>query len=316
MSKTQPVCEGMQATPAEVPPISPVKTVNRLASIDAYRGLVMMLMMGEVLELARVAKALPESKFWSVLAWHQSHVAWVGCSLHDLIQPSFSFLVGVALPFSLSRRTVEGQPQWQRTLHAFWRAFILIFLGIFLRSVGKDHTYWTFEDTLTQIGLGYGFLYLLGLRPARFQWGALAVILFGYWLAFALYPLPGPDFNLAKVGVKADWAYNLTGFAAHWNKNTNLAWAFDSWWLNLFPPKDWFTYNSGGYATLSFIPTLGTMLLGLIAGGVLRSERKPLEKVRWLAIAGAIGLLTGVLLGASGLCPVVKRIWSSQLGVI
>ena len=71
----------------------------RLTSIDAYRGLVMLLMMGEVLSFRRVAQALPDSGFWKFLNWHQSHVNWVGASLHDLIQPSFSFLVGVALPF-------------------------------------------------------------------------------------------------------------------------------------------------------------------------------------------------------------------------
>ena len=58
------------------------------------------------------------------------------------------------------------------------------------------------------------------------------------------------------------------------------------WFLNLFPRAHPFYYNEGGYATLSFIPTLGTMILGLIAGKVLRSERAGWRKVRWLAIAG------------------------------
>ncbi len=286
------------------------RLVNRIASMDAYRGLVMLLMMGEVLEFGRVSRALPGSGFWAFLAQHQTHVEWVGCVLHDMIQPSFSFLVGVALPFSLARRAVEGQPQWRRTLHAFWRALVLILLGVFLRSIGRGQTYWTFEDTLTQIGLGYGLLYLLALRPVRVQWAALLVILVGYWLAFALYPLPGADFNWSQAGVKPDWAHNLTGLAAHWNKNTNFAWAVDTWFMNLFPREHPFTNNGGGYSTLSFIPTLGTMILGLLAGGVLRSERTPMGKVRWLAIAGIVGLGTSLLLGALGLCPIVKRIWT------
>ena len=136
----------------------------RVASIDAYRGLVMLLMMAEVLEFSEMSSRIPASGFWRILGLAQTHVAWVGCSLHDLIQPSFSFLVGVALPFSIARRAGEGQPQWRRTVHAFWRALILILLGVFLRSMNHRQTYWTFEDTLTQIGLGYGFLYLLALR--------------------------------------------------------------------------------------------------------------------------------------------------------
>jgi heparan-alpha-glucosaminide N-acetyltransferase len=268
----------------------------------------MLLMMAEVLRFGRVHDALPDSAFWRFLAHHQSHAAWIGCSLHDLIQPSFSFLVGVALPFSLARRTVAGQPQWQRTLHAFWRALILVLLGVFLRSIGSSQTRWTFEDTLSQIGLGYGFLYLIGLRSTRTQWTALAVILVGYWLLFALFPLPGPEFDWDKAGVKPEQM--LPGFAAHWSQNTNPAWAFDTWFLNLFPPKGWFRNNGGGYSTLSFVPTLGTMILGLIAGGVLQSDRDSRSKVRWLTIAGVIGLGAGWLSGVTGICPVVKRIWT------
>src|SRR5262249_12058882 len=151
--------------------------------------------MAEVLSFGHVAKAKPESGFWQFLAHHQSHVEWIGCSLHDLIQPSFSFLVGVALPFSLASRAARGQSRAGMTLHAFWRALLLISLGVFLRSIHSSLTNWTFEDTLTQIGLGYGILFLLGLRSVKEQWIALAVILVGYWAAFALYPVPGPDFD-------------------------------------------------------------------------------------------------------------------------
>jgi heparan-alpha-glucosaminide N-acetyltransferase len=284
----------------------------RLASLDAYRGFVMLLMMGEVLHFCRVSAAVPGSIIWKFLCHHQSHVEWVGCSLHDLIQPSFSFMVGVALPFSIASRRARGQTEGRMTLHACWRAIVLIFLGVFLRSTIRTYTRWTFEDTLTQIGLGYVFLFLLGFRSVRVQWTTFALVLVGYWAAFALYPLPGPDFDYRKVEVSAEWlqSHGLTGFAAHWNKNSNLAWAFDTWWMNLFPRPEPFADNGGGYSTLSFIPTFGTMILGLMAGGVLRSERKPWAKARWLALAGVIGLTSGLLCGALGICPVVKRIWT------
>jgi heparan-alpha-glucosaminide N-acetyltransferase len=283
---------------------------GRLVSLDAYRGLAMFLMMAEVLKLGRLAQARPGSAFWQFLAHQQSHVAWIGCSLHDLIQPSFSFLVGVALPFSLASREARGQSPGRMTAHALWRALLLVLLGVFLRSVGQPQTYWTFEDTLSQIGLGYGLLFVLARRPVRDQWISLAFILAGYWTAFALYPPPGPDFDYSKVGVPGDWPHLMTGFAAHWNKNSNLAWAFDTWFLNLFPRERPFAFNIGGYATLSFIPTLGTMVLGLIAGGVLRGERTPWAKVKWLALTGLIGLAAGAALGGLGICPVVKRIWT------
>lgn len=300
------------AIPVTPSPPLPKDSPARLASLDAYRGLVMFLMMAEALHLCRVAGALNGNGFWDFLCRHQSHVEWIGCSLHDLIQPSFSFLVGVALPFSIASRRARGQSGAQMTLHAFWRALVLILLGVFLRSTGSNQTNWTFEDTLTQIGLGYGALFVLGFRPVREQWIALAVILIGYWAAFVLYPLPASDFDYTRVGVKQEWQsqHLLTGFAAHWNKNSNLAWAFDTWFLNLFPRANPFGFNGGGYATLSFIPTLGTMILGLVCGGVIRGERPAWSKVKWLATAGIISLAAGALIGGLGLCPVVKRIWT------
>jgi predicted acyltransferase len=282
----------------------------RLMALDAYRGFVMLLMMGEVLEFGRVAAARPQSGFWHFLAHHQSHAAWVGCSLHDLIQPSFSFLVGVALPFSLANRLARGQSRVQMTLHAFWRALVLILLGVFLRSIGALQTYWTFEDTLTQIGLGYGFLFILAQTSVRFQWVSFWFILAGYWLAFALYPLPGAGFDPSSVGVSADGPCWFQGFAAHWNKNSNLAWAVDTHFMNWFPREKPFAFNDGGYSTLSFIPTLGTMLLGVIVGGLLRGSRSPWRKAMWLVVGGVIGLAVGTLLGKLGICPVVKRIWT------
>jgi heparan-alpha-glucosaminide N-acetyltransferase len=292
------------------PPATSPILPGRLASVDVYRGFVMLLLLAEALRSCDVAEARPGSAFWAFFCHHQSHVPWVGASLHDLIQPSFSFLVGVALAFSVASRGAAGQSRGRLILHAAWRAAVLIVLGIWLRSVGRPQTYFTFEDTLTQIGLGYVFLVLLALRPRRDQWVALALILAGYGAAFALFPRPGADFDYAAVGVPADWPHHLDGFAAHWNKNSNLAWAFDVWFLNLFPREQPFVFNGGGYATLSFIPTLGTMILGLLAGGILRRDQPPASRVRGLAVAGLIGIFSGWLLGALGLCPVVKRIWT------
>jgi len=288
----------------------PPEPPRRMASIDAFRGLVMFLLLAEFLKLSQVAKAFPKSELWALLSRHQSHVEWFGCSLHDLIQPGFSFLVGVALPFSIAARLARGQSWAWMSAHAFWRALVLILLGIFLRSMGKEQTNFTFEDTLTQIGLGYGFLFLLGLRPARDQWIALVVILVGYWGAFALYPAPTEEFDYAEVSVPASWDHHREGFASHWNKNSNLASAFDSWFLNLFPRESPFVANKGGYATLSFIPTLATMILGLLAGGVLRGPFKGWQKVGWFLVAGILGLFLGAALGELDFCPVVKRIWT------
>src|SRR5207248_5442006 len=78
-----------------------------------------------------------------------------------------------------------------------------------------------------------------------------------------------------------------------------------------FPRVLRFDSSSGGYQVLNFVPTLATMILGLIAGGVLKDdERSGWAKVRWLTVAGVLALAAGYGLGLAGVCPVVKRIWT------
>src|ERR1700732_1979328 len=190
LSQPPPVAD----TTAYIQEAVPARAVSaRNVALDAYRGFVMLLMMAEVLELSRVAAAYPTSLFWKVLAFNQTHVEWFGCSLHDTIQPGFSFLVGVALPYSIASRLAKGGTFGKMFAHALWRSLLLIALGVFLRSMHSTQTYFTFEDTLSQIGFGYPVLFLLGFRPPRWQWIALTVILTGYWLAWALYPVSDWD---------------------------------------------------------------------------------------------------------------------------
>ena len=290
--------------------IMPDITQNRVASLDVYRGFVMLLMMGEVISYTQISNSLPESGFWSFMSFHQSHVEWTWLALHDMIQPSFTFLVGVVLPYSIASRKSKGASFKNLLGHTIKRSIILICLGIFLRSMGSDQTYFTFEDTLSQIGLGYTFLVILGFFSQRVQIASLVVILVGYWAAFALYPLPDSAFDYAAAGVSANWENNLHGFAAHWNKNTNLAWAFDKWFLNLFPRKSVFMNNGGGYSTLSFIPTLGTMILGLLAGNMMQSSKTQKEKLKFFVTVGVSLILFGILLQVTGINPIVKRIWT------
>jgi heparan-alpha-glucosaminide N-acetyltransferase len=287
------------------------ESTTRLVSLDAFRGLVMVLMLAEHMYLPEVARAFPQSAVWGLIAFNTQHVEWQGCSLHDLIQPAFSFLVGAALPFSIASRKLKGQTFVPMFGHAAWRALLLIFLGIFLRSLRSPRTYFTFEDTLTQIGLGYVFLFVLGFTRVRTQVVALVLILICFWAAFALYPAPGPEFDCARVGLPQDWSHNYTGFLSHWNKNSNLSWAFDVWFLNLFPRQQPFVFNEGGWSTLSFIPTLGTMILGLLAGEWLKSKGSKEQKLRGLAIAGTGLVLLGLAFQWAGICPIVKRVWTS-----
>jgi len=308
LTETRPIHHPvLEQTPA-APPV-PADKPARLMSLDAYRGFIMLVMASGGLAIPRVAKtAFPDSPFWSFLAFQTDHVPWIGCSFWDLIQPSFMFMVGVALPYSYASRKAKGESETRIFWHTLWRSLVLILLGIFLSSNGASMTNFTFVNVLTQIGLGYAFLYLLVGRGLAVQLGVTAALLVGYTLYFGLWQLPGPGFDYRAVGVPRDWNH-LTGWFAHWDKNTNAAAWFDERFLNLFPRPKHFDFNDGGYQTLNFIPSLATMILGLVAGEWLRCKNSPWNHLAFLMTAGAVCLVLGLAAG-NLVVPIVKRIWT------
>ncbi len=109
----------------------------RLLSLDAYRGAVMLLMASELMQIPRAAGYFPNSSAWIFIGHQMDHLPWAGCTLWDMIQPSFMFMVGVAVPFSLAARQARGNSFGRMFFHALWRALLLGFLGILLASIGQ-----------------------------------------------------------------------------------------------------------------------------------------------------------------------------------
>jgi predicted acyltransferase len=292
----------------------------RLVSLDTYRGFLMLVLATSAFQLHKIRPEFKTGAIWTFLTYQFSHPDWRSCSFWDLVQPSFMFMVGVAVPYSVASRRAKGDPESRILAHAAWRSLLLVLLGVFLSSNGAKETHWTFVNVLSQIGLGYLFLVLLEGRGLRVQVAALASILAGYWLLFALYPVAGPDFDWARVGTHD--SQRFSGFAAHWSMNANAGSRFDQWFLNLFPGT--FVADLGGYATLNFIPSTATMLVGVMAGELLRGPRLPMEKFKLLLAAGGACFAAGILCDpeilpfvrkAWVLCPIVKRIWTPSWAV-
>ncbi|MBM4067411.1 MAG: DUF5009 domain-containing protein [Planctomycetes bacterium] len=299
----------------DAPASRPTFLAKRLLSLDVYRGLIMVTLAFNGFGLASTAanhlKKEPDSATWQAIRYSFEHVEWEGCAYWDLIQPSFMFMVGAAMAFSYGKRREQGQPYGYMLAHAVWRSIILIFLGIFLISNGQPATNWSLMNVLTQIGLGYTFLFLLWGRRWQTQMLAAAVLLAGTWLAYVLYPSAGIDLSRGapEVGVSKAWAERyLIDVPPAWHKNANIGHRVALYLLNLLPKR--FDYNSGGYQTINFIPSLATMLFGLMCGELLRSSRSQARKLQILFIAGLAGLAAGQVLGVTGVCPLVKRIWT------
>jgi predicted acyltransferase len=332
-------------------PAKPPAKPKRLVSLDAYRGLIMVLLASGGFGLHRVANnaRVQDSPIWRAISFQTDHVEWQGGTLlsllgkdeastranqvgdwfggglWDMIQPSFMFMAGVSIPFSYAARRARGDSTARIWWHVFVRAFLLIALGIFLRSTGvhpgrEAFTNFTFEDVITQIGLGYPIVFLVFLIGQRSgTWPlvyaiSLAAILGGYWAYFAYSPLPAADFDYSTVGLASGpWPWT-SGLFAHWGKNTNAAQWFDVWFLNLFPRKTPWQFNGGGYLTLNFVPSMATAVFGLIAGDLLRGTMSKWGKFLTLMALAAACLAAGALAGVS-VCPIVKRIWTPSWAV-
>ncbi|MDA1180301.1 MAG: DUF5009 domain-containing protein, partial [Planctomycetota bacterium] len=253
----------------------------------------------------------PNSRFWQIVQFQFTHTEWVGASFWDLIQPSFMFMVGVSLAYSYVQRRARGDSWWQMFAHAMKRSVLLCVLGIFLISNGNE-TEWSLMNVLTQIGLGYTFLFLLWQRPLPRQILVGLTLLAGVWLAYVGYPAKGIDLSIGApdVGVTAEWAQqHLTDVPTAWHKNANLGHAVDRILLNWAPRSQAFTFNPGGYQSLNFLSSLATMLMGLICGELLRSNSSTTRKLAILLAMGVAGVVCGQIGDACG-CPLVKRLWT------
>lgn len=317
------------AVTARTPPRPRVFTLlpERLVSLDAYRGLVMLAMVSGGLGLHQVAKSHLEqlrlqqasNPVWEQVYFHTEHVLWEGCSFWDLIQPSFMFMVGVAMAFSNANRRAAGQSYAALLGHALLRAVFLILLGVFLRTNGQlgTHTHFTFVDVVSQIGLGYFFLFLVWGQSFATQLVIALAILVSYWCFFFFHGLPQGDLVIPDFGhpERLKGYVVLEGIRAPWNIHINSAADFDKWFLNLFPPPQHYTHNSGGYQTLNFIPSLATMIFGLMAGEWLRKDYSLQRRCLGLLLAGGAGIGLGYVLHITGVCPVIKKIWTPSWAI-
>jgi predicted acyltransferase len=334
-----PTTQAARPIPVAKPAVVVDRPPARLVSLDAFRGLIMTLLAVNGFGIWAIANRPESSDVWKLVshekwerfAFHFEHPDWKSnflfgantdpnagspwlrgaVSAWDLIQPSFMFMVGVAMPFSALRRRAVGESTAWRWTHAAIRALTLVLLGVFLYSLDNSRTDWIFPNVLAQIGLGYLFAYaVLNLK----WWGhvaAIAVILIGTWLAFFLYQVPA-DYDYAAVNARADHGEVLEPPFKQWSKNGNFAHNVDTVLLNKFPrppEEDPWKFNGGGYQTLNFVPSIATTILGILCGNVLLSLSTPWKKVGKLV---GIALLCYLLGMASSvwLCPIVKRIWT------
>jgi len=253
----------------------PKPATGRLVSLDAYRGFIMLLLVSEGFGFG----TLKGHASWAWLARQVDHAAWEGCTFWDLIQPAFTFMVGVAMPFALARRASQGAGTLAQFRHVLWRAFVLIALSNIYSNWGtRTGLKLQLINVLSQIAFGYVMCFLITRMDFRKQVATAIALLAGYWALFAMFPGPqGPWSQTGNIGALID--LKLLG------------------------------YNySGYYTTINFIGNGITILFGCWAGMLLRTDRSHASKLKILAACAAAGFALGM--GLQPFNPMVKRLWT------
>jgi len=249
---------------------------KRLLSLDAYRGFTMFLMVSAGFGLS----VLADNPGWEWLARQVDHVAWEGCVLWDLIQPSFIFIVGVAMPFAFAVRQQRGESRPQIFKHVWRRSLVLLLLGVGRVCIHRNELVFDMTTVLQQIAVAYFFAFFVLGRGMKIQFITAALILVVDWALFQFWPGVGPG--------------------GPWAKNANFHSAVELWVFGRLSP--------GGYTGMNAFGSIATVIFGITAGELLRKEIGEMSKVKWLALAGIAGIVLGSLL--SPVIPVVKRIWT------
>jgi predicted acyltransferase len=261
---------------------------SRVMSIDALRGFDMFWIIGGgelVASFVKLWKGAVSQKIEQQL----SHVDWEGFRFEDLIFPLFVFIVGVVLPFSMSRRLQQGQSRKRIFLHIIVRAAVLILLGLILNGLLRFN--WPemrWPGVLQRIGLCYFFAAVIVLHTKwRTQVIIAAAILILYWAAMMLIPIP----------VYGSGALTKEGCLSSYIDQ------------KVIPGVLYYKYGDNE-GVLSTLPAICTALLGALAGHWLRSNRSGNLKAAGLMLAGIASLIAGYFWGM--VFPIIKIIWTSS----
>ena len=269
-----------EVNPTLTPP-SPAK--QRLVSLDALRGFDMFWIVGGD-ELAKVLGAFGPTG--QTVADQFDHVKWEGFHFEDLIFPLFVFMAGVSLVFSLGGKMAEGG-RVAALLRLARRAALLVILGILYYRGSRSEV--RVLGVLQRIGLAYfgaGTLYLFFKPKALIGW--CAAILLGYWAMLALVPVP--EFGAGNFAE----GKNLTNWV-----DANFLPGFK--WDGKWDPE----------GLLSTLPAVGSCLLGVFAGLIIRDPTKShTERLRMFVILGVSLLAVGY--GWSFAFPMIKKLWTSS----
>lgn len=263
--------------------IIPHKT-GRLLSLDVMRGLIMIFLAGEACEVYSSLRHLGGGGFFQTVMDQFEHHPWHGLRLWDLIQPAFMTMAGTGMYISYYHKVEKGITWGQNFKHVAFRSLKLFILGTAVQCFYAGKLVWELWNVLTQLSVTTLIAYLIINRSYAFQIACSVLLLVLTEVLYRTILLPGFD----------------QPFVEYHNFGAYMDLVFKS------------RINPDGWVTINFIPTAAHTIWGCLAGKLLVSDKTPVQKVKYLVVAGVIGLAIGFGLDWANITPIIKRIATSS----
>ena len=254
---------------------------QRLLSLDFLRGLIMVLLALESAGLySHLFKATDEGSFLSGLIQQFFHHPWHGLHFWDLVQPSFMFMAGVAMAFSLTKQYANGATWQQSFRKTLKRCFWLFFWGVLDYAVRPSGLSFELWDVLTQLSFTTLVAFLI------FRWNNTAQIAFCVGLLL-----------LTEILYRFT---HIPNFDKPFTDQHNFGNYVDLLLMNKI--------NGGGWVAINCIPTAVHTIAGVLAGKLLISGK---QKIQTLLIWALVCFALGYGLDYLSVTPIIKRIATS-----
>ena len=264
--------------PLHAPPQEPsrVARARRYVALDAARGFVMVYLCTEGFGLSYLRGGPTAAR---VASWF-THLQWAGFRPWELVYPAFMFMVGVALPFALTRRKEQGMTFGKNLRHVVFRACLLALFGAILYSLHAGRYHADPIETLTQIGISYFLVFLILQLQFRWQVVAAVALMAFNWGIFALFPgTTGPFDPTNNIGIRID----------------RVVFGIDHRY-------DW--------QSIEFIGSTVTVLFGAWTAMLVRSNRTLSQKLKILLGWAAASLVAGLALAP--VIPIIHKCYTAS----
>jgi predicted acyltransferase len=275
--------------------------MRRLASLDFMRGLIMVLLALESTALYEHFFEASENSILNSFFLQFFHHPWNGLRFWDLIQPSFMFMAGVAMAYSLHHQKQKGISWNVSFLKVLKRSGWLFFWGVLdyaVRPKGLSFELW---DVLTQLSFTTLLAFLI------FEFSALFQIIFSIGLLLL-----------------TEYLYrgtHITGFDMPFVDQHNFGNYMDNVLMNKI--------NADGWVAINCIPTAVHTIAGALVGKLLlgtdtssglenidqkeiTNKEEGLLKIKTILLFAIACLCIGYGLDFMGVTPIIKRIATSS----